>query len=216
MNATANTRFRKIAEFIQKKIADAESAANKMNDSYVYRWQHTQRVSQYGLQLAKAEGANQELCITACLLHDLAKFENQDYGVDHGRVGAKLALPLLQKLGYEPIEIDTICFSIANHVDNQAGFEHPLTMESKIVSDADTIDRFSTYRLLSSLEHDRIDYKSLIENAEKRLLTLKKYQGQNMMATSSGNALFNQQIDLQIMFIQKLIAESNLTCLPEI
>jgi len=216
MNTTANTRFRKIAEFIQKKIADTDVTASKNGESYAYRWQHTQRVSQHGRQLAKAEGANQELCVTACLLHDLAKFENQDYGVDHGRVGAKLARPLLQKLGYKPIEIDNICFSIANHVDNQAGFEHPITIESKILSDADNIDRFSAYRLLSSLEHDRTDYTSLIKNAEKRLLALKKYRGQNMMATLSGNALFNQQIDLQIMFIEELIVESNLTCLPEI
>ena len=215
MNPIANKRFQKIAEFIQAKIAGAGQKTGVPGDTYVYRWQHTLRVSQYGYQLAKAEGANLELCITGCLLHDLAKFENQDYGIEHGRVGAKLARPLLQSLGYTPKEIENICFSIAVHVDDQADFEHPITLESKVVNDADNIDRFSAYRVLSNFERNRMDYEGLVKNAEKRLMTLSKYREQSIMATPSGNVLFNKQLDLQIMFMERLIAESKITCLPE-
>jgi uncharacterized protein len=216
MNLTANARFQKIAEYIQMKIADAAPATGVGGDSYAYRWQHTLRVAQYGHQLALAEGANQELCVTACLLHDLAKFENRDHGIEHGRVGARLARPLLQSLGYAPYEIENICFSIAVHVDDQADFEHPITLESKVVNDADNIDRFSAYRVLINLDRNRMDYENLVKNAEKRLMTLSKYRQESIMATPSGNLLFNKQLDLQIMFMERLIAESKLTHLPKI
>ena len=214
MNPIANARFRKIAEIIQSKFADS-GVKRSGSDDFVYRWQHTLRVSQYGQKLAIAEGANQELCITACLLHDLAKFELMDYGIEHGRVGARLARPLLQTLGYTPDEIENICFSIAVHVDDRADFEHPITLESQIVNDADNIDRFSAYRVLSNLDLNRQNYEGLIRNAEKRLFTLLKYRQESIMATPSGKALFNKQLDLQIMFMERLIAESKITCLPE-
>lgn len=216
MNPIANERFRKIAEFIQKKSALNGQKTSISGDSHAYRWQHTLRVSQYGQELAMAEGANQEICITACLLHDLAKFETRDYGVEHGRVGARLARPFLQTLGYKADEIENICFSIAVHVDDRADFEHPITLESKIVNDADNIDRFSAYRVLSTLQRERQGYEGLIKNVEKRLITLQNYRKQSIMATPSGNRLFKKQLDLQILYMEQLIAESKLTCLPEI
>jgi uncharacterized protein len=216
MNELANQRFRKIAQLIHDKIRLNRLPITAQPDAFTYRWQHTLRVTQYGKQLAEAEGGNLELCISACLLHDLAKFENQDYGVEHGRVGAKMARPMLRDLGYSAAEIGNICFSIAVHVDDKADFEHPVTLESQIVNDADNIDRFSIYRIVSNLATEIHDYETLIKNAENRILRLKSYGNQNMMATATGTRLFNQQLNLQIMFLERLIAEGNITFLPEI
>lgn len=37
-----------------------------------YRWENTLRVANNGKQIAEAEGANVELDIAACLLHDVS------------------------------------------------------------------------------------------------------------------------------------------------
>ncbi len=216
MNEIANQRFQKISEFIQEKIAKNSLPLAKSSNSLLYRWQHTLRVAQYGKQLAEAEGGNPELCVTACLLHDLAKFETRDYGVEHGRIGARMARPLLSQLGYSYTEIENICFSIAVHVDDKADFEHPITIESQIVNDADNIDRFSNYRIVLNLAENSSTYENLIRNAEGRILRFKNYRGQNIMSTASGTLLFNKQIDLQIVLLERLIAEAKITFLPEI
>lgn len=216
LRPAANARFRKIAEFIQKKIAKTGTDRCESGDLFTYRWQHTMRVSQYGLQLAREEHADPELCVSACLLHDLARFEVRDHGVEHGREGARQARPLLKELGYSPAEVENICFSVAVHVDDRADFEHPMTIEAQVVNDADNIDRFSAYRILASFDKSRPDYDKMIYYAEKRLVTLNKYRHNSIMATPSGNALFNKQLDLQILFIERFLAESKLTRLPEL
>jgi uncharacterized protein len=216
MNEITNDRFRKIAGVIQAKIKTASLSTAKPASAYVYRWQHTLRVTQYGRQLAELEGGNPELCITACLLHDIAKFESRDYGVEHGRIGANIARPLLRELGYSPVEIENICFSIAKHVDNKAGFEHPLTIEAQIVNDADKIDRFSAYRFVLQMAEGLSSYDLLIANTEKILLRFKHDRDQNLMATASGAAIFKKQMDLQIMLMERVIFEGKITSQPEL
>lgn len=213
---TANARLQKIIEFVLTHRKKTEASGVLMPESLEYRWKHTLRVTQYGKLLAKEENANLELVLAACLLHDIAKFSPGDHGLEHGRNGARLARPLLETLGYSQEQIDNICFSIAVHVDDKADFAHPVTLESKIVSDADNIDRFGAYRVLIRFHKDINDYEKLIHSAEQRLLTLKKYREQNIMGTPAGHRLFNQQLDMQILFLERLIADSRLTILPEL
>ena len=179
-----------------------------------YRWKHTLRVVQYGKQMAEIEAADVEIVMAACLLHDISKFDSEEHGVEHGRVSARIARPFLETLGYTPEQVNNICFSIAVHVDDKADFDHPSTLESKIVSDADNVDRFGAYRLLLQFKDHAENYEALIEKAEKRLLTLKKYLAESMMGTASGNELFNRQLELQISLLEHLVADSKLTIEP--
>lgn len=208
-----NKRLRRISEFILKRRAatEAKRSLNYSAFDYEYRWKHTLRVVQYGKQIAKAEGADVEVVMAACLLHDISKFDDEEYGVDHGRVSARIARPFLETLGYSAEQLNNICFSIAVHVDDKADFKHPVTLESKIVSDADNIDRFGAYRVL--LQHKDLaeDYDALIKKAEKRLPILRKYREKNDMGTPTGNKLFKRQLDLQIDFLERLVEDSKLT-----
>jgi uncharacterized protein len=213
---TANARLQKIIEFVLANYKDTEAGGLVTPASLDYRWKQTLRVTQYGRLLAEEEKADLELVLAACLLHDVAKFSPGDHGLEHGRNGARIARPLLETLGYSQEQIDNICFSIAVHVDDKADFDHPITLESKIVSDADNIDRFGAYRILMRFHEDVDDYEKLICSAEQRLLTLKKYREQNIMGTPAGKRLFNQQLDLQILFLERLVADSRLTILPEL
>ncbi len=208
-----NKRLHRISEFILKRRAATEAKGNVNYSAfdYEYRWKHTLRVVQYGKQIAKAEGADAEVVMAACLLHDISKFDDKEYGVEHGRVSARIARPFLETLGYSEKQLNNICFSIAVHVDDKADFKHPVTLESKIVSDADNIDRFGAYRIL--LQHKDLaeDYDALIKKAEKRLPILRKYREKNDMGTPTGNKLFKRQLDLQINFLEHLVEDSKLT-----
>ncbi|MBI3152414.1 MAG: HD domain-containing protein [Chloroflexi bacterium] len=213
MQPEATERLQKIAEFVLARRAETESQGYKNFTAfdYEYRWKHTLRVVQYGKQIAETEGADVELTMAACLLHDISKFDDVEYGRDHGRVSARIARPFLEALGYTPEQVNNICFSIAVHVDDKADFEHPVTIESKIVSDADNVDRFGVYRLLLQFKDHAEKYEALVEKAKSRLLTLKKYRSDNIMGTATGKRLFNGQLDVQISFLEHLVEDSELT-----
>ena len=208
-----NERLHRISEFIlaRRAATEAKGAANFSAFDYEYRWKHTLRVVQYGRQIAEEEGADVEVVMAACLLHDISKFDDEEYGVEHGRVSARIARPFLETLGYSEERLNNICFSIAVHVDDKADFEHPITIESKIVSDADNIDRFGAYRLLLQNKDVAENYDALIEKAKGRLVTLRKYRKANSMGTAASNTLFNRQLDIQINFFEHLVEDSKLT-----
>lgn len=96
---------------------------------------------------------------------------------------------LLACLGYSPEETENICYSVAVHVDGHADFPHPETLESKIVSDADNIDRFGAYRIIQWCTTDMENYDSLIAKLRQRLQTLEGYRRRRVMETETGHHL---------------------------
>jgi putative nucleotidyltransferase with HDIG domain len=213
MNITStNDRLEQIARFVHDRLREVASQRVNPNLDPEYRWQHTLRVSNYGRMIAEAEGANVELVIAACLLHDVAHFD-QDNWKEHGRLGARIIRPFLADLGYSPEETDNICYSVAVHVDGRADVEHPETLESKIVSDADNIDRFGAYRIIQWCTADVENYEGLTAKLRQRLQTLEDYRRRRVMETETGHHLFNRQLELQIAFFKALVEEGELTSL---
>lgn len=206
----ANQRFLKIAAFVE------QFRGGRSSPDLDYRWKHTLRVANYGRMIAEAERANPEQVIAACLLHDIARFDKIDHGIEHGRVGARLVRPFLAELGYSAAEVNNICFAIAAHVDDRADFEHPFTLEARVVNDADNVDRFSTYRILLHFRDCTDDYDRLIERASQRAEKLKTLRPQNFMSTPTGERLFKSQLEMQIEFMERLIADSKISILPQI
>lgn len=213
MATFSKTRTQKINAFAQQRIFEVASTRKEDYIDPEYRWNHTLRVAQYGRQLAEAEGADVELTVAACLLHDVAWFDTvgETEGKNHGRVGARIIRPFLREIGYTHEQTENICFSVAVHVDGKADFEHPITLESKIVSDADNIDRFGAYRLLQRYEPNIRNWKKLVAEIQARIATLKKYREGQVMETHAGNELFNRQLDFQIEFHERMLAEHELT-----
>jgi len=97
-----------------------------------YTYEHTQRVRNLALRLAREEGADLEVVGLAALLHDIAKAA----GKDHAQVGAEEAAKLLD--GQVPADLrERVCHAIATHSgDNHA--DSPV--ENKVLGDADLID----------------------------------------------------------------------------
>lgn len=209
-------RIKKIRKFAKKARDDAIAEKPRLAASLTYRWEHTLRVAQRGMELAKEEGADVEIVTAACLLHDIAKLSNHTHGTRHGRVGARMVKPLLKELGYSKTKEKQIRFAIAFHVDGNAGFKHPNTLEADIVSDADKLDRFSAYRMILALNGKIEDYDAHIKRAQKYLNTLKRLRKKPPLRTKNGRKKFKQDLATQIAFLEKLVADSELTTPPKL
>jgi 5'-deoxynucleotidase YfbR-like HD superfamily hydrolase len=207
-------RYKEIARFVQARLTNmAEKYPSEWHDP-VYRWDHTLRVAQYGQQIARAEAADEEVVIAACLLHDVAHFDPLEDYKDHGREGAHLSRALLNNLGYSEEQENAICYAVAVHVDGVADFEHDHTLEADIVSDADNIDRFGAFRILQWCAPGMDDFGKLADNLRKRVAHLEGYLANNPLETATGQAIFTEQLQRQIAFFRTLIDEYDLSHLP--
>ncbi len=221
MITKTNARIQKIADFAQtyldesyqKRSQKDKANLNRYLSGVDYRWQHTLRVAQFGKVIAENEGAEVELVVAACLLHDIAWFDtNAENSRDHGRVGAEKARPFLENLGYSQKRIKNICYSIAAHVDE----DNPTTLEARIVSDADNVDRFGPYRILQWCFSDIADYEKLAAKLSERIQRLEQYREENPLSTATGQQLFAEQLNLQLRFFSEFVGEKKLSVIPQI
>jgi uncharacterized protein len=211
---TLQARITKTADFVKNYQYKMASTRTDTNFDPKYRWLHTLRVTNIGKEIAEAENANLEHVILGCLLHDVAWFDGiADYR-DHGRAGARVSRPFLTELGLPPADVEAICFAIAVHVDDKADFDHPVTLESKVVSDADNIDRFDAYRLLLYCRGELDDLDALVEKLVPRIATLEDYRARQIMGTATGNKLFSEKLDRQIEVFKAIVAQRERSVLP--
>lgn len=212
-----DSRLSQIAAFVQEHLNEMARQHPLPEHDPVYRWEHTLRVTHYGRLIAEGEKANVEWVMAGCLLHDVAHFECEGDYKSHGRRGAQVSRPFLEGLGYSPEAVDNICYAIAVHVDGNAGYEHPVTLESQAVSDADNVDRFGAFRILQSCAYDLKNRMNTIEElvaaVAPRLQKLERYRQNSPLETATGQALFARQLDRQIAFYRDLIAEQPITAL---
>ena len=221
MRPDANVRLHKIADFAQAYLAESyskRSRADKANlKRYLlgvdYRWHHTLRVAQFGKVIAENEGVELERITAACLLHDVGWFDTTaETNREHGRLGARISQPFLKSLGYDRELVENICYSIQAHVDE----ERPKTLEAKIVSDADNVDRFGPYRVLQWCFSDINDYEKLTAKLSERIHRLETYREENPLFTSTGQQLFAEQLNLQHRFFCEFVGEKSLTVMPQL
>lgn len=164
MQSIEDTKLQKIADYVRVYLFDKAKKREGPHIDPDYRWQHTLRVTNIGKQLAEEEGANMEVVAAACLLHDMAHFDDDDSYRDHGRLAAHISRPFLGEIGYSSEDVDAICYAVAVHVDGKADFESPATLEADIVSDADNIDRFGAYRILLYCQPEVYDFLGWLAN----------------------------------------------------
>jgi putative nucleotidyltransferase with HDIG domain len=221
MITDVNARLQKIAGFVQNYLKESYSKRTKVDKTNLkryllgadYRWQHTLRVAQFGKVIAENEGVDLELVSAACLLHDVAWFDtNADSSREHGRLGAEISRQFLEKMGYSSEQIENICYSVASHVDE----DNPTTLEAKILSDADNVDRFGPYRILQWCFSDIEDYEKLTTKLSDRIHRLETYREENPLFTSTGQQLFAEQLNLQIRFFCEFVGEKSLTFMPQL
>jgi uncharacterized protein len=211
--------MKELIDRTQKFLYDHLCGSNYSDNEIKYRYDHSLRVTNIGLALCGEEDADKKITAIGCLLHDVGKFDTED-NMEHGRVSAKVARGFLETLDLTENEIDDICYAIAVHVDGKSGYDYEETLESKIVSDSDNIDRFGANRIQQSTIWELNDGDKSIEEkikgVEKLLEKLNRYYNGNILETESGNKKFKEQLALQIHFYNSYLDELKITKVPEL
>ncbi len=126
---------------MNKKIKRIEEIVKKELSCSAHKIDHTKRVYNLSLFLAKKEKADLEVLEASALLHDIArvKEDNDNSGkTDHAVLGAKMARSILIRLGFSKEKIKDIQECILSH--RYRSNNKPKTIEAKILFDADKLD----------------------------------------------------------------------------
>ena len=197
------------AKFLKDELSKMIELFPEEKRAIEYRYEHSLRVASIALDIAKKEGLDEDRCYIGALLHDLGysvPYDNPKEYVNHGRIGAKLARPFLESLGYSEEEVNEICYGIAIHVDDKADFEGKRTALAVTIGDADNIDRFDAFRIYDRLTW--VDYKNLSlekqkEHVDSVLSSLNKYLDYEC-ATRTATLMWKEKISFQLEFYNRL------------
>jgi len=106
---------------------------------------HVMRVYSMCLKLAKRyPNVDLDILKTSALLHDIARLREDEGGhshslkVDHAILGAEMSAAILRKLEYSEERIEQVKHCIRAH--RFRGENQPITLEAKLLSDADKLD----------------------------------------------------------------------------
>ena len=198
----------KTETFLKQKF-DSAIYLNQHPDAKAYRLEHSYRVANIAREIAQAEGFDETELVIACLLHDVSYCE--EFGetgwAEHGRRSAQIARPFLAELGLAEARIHDICYGIAIHVDDQAGFSGERTPFALSVGDADNIDRFDVYRIHETLSFDGflgMEFAQKLEYCKKRLVRLHEIMDLPM-GTKTAEALWRSRLSFYLSFYEKLV-----------
>ena len=197
------------AKFLKDELSKMIELFPEEKREIEYRYEHSLRVASIALDIAKKEGLDEDRCYIGALLHDLGysvPYDNPKEYVNHGRIGAKLARPFLESLGYSEEEVNEICYGIAIHVDDKADFEGKRTALAVTIGDADNIDRYDAFRIYDRLTW--VDYKNLSlekqkEHVDTVLSSLNKYLDYEC-ATRTATLMWKEKISFQLEFYNRL------------
>ncbi len=113
--------------------------AYEANDKF-HTIEHAKESARISLELAKAEGGNEDVCWVSAMLHDISRGLCEKNGCDHGSEGAKYAKEFLVAAGgFDQQLVDGVYDSIYFH--NKEFLEGPI--ERQIVWDADKLQSFT-------------------------------------------------------------------------
>ena len=197
------------AKFLKDELSKMIELFPEEKRAIEYRYEHSLRVASIALDIAKKEGLDEDRCYIGALLHDLGysvPYDNPKEYVNHGRIGAKLARPFLETLGYSEEEVNEICYGIAIHVDDKADFEGKRTALAVTIGDADNIDRYDAFRIYDRLTW--VDYKNLSlekqrEHVDTALKSLNQYLDYEC-ATRTATLMWKEKISFQLEFYNRL------------
>ena len=197
------------AKFLKDELSKMIELFPEEKRAIEYRYEHSLRVASIALDIAKKEGLDEDRCYIGALLHDLGysvPYDNPKEYVNHGRIGAKLARPFLESLGYSEEEVNEICYGIAIHVDDKADFEGKRTALAVTIGDADNIYRYDAFRIYDRLTW--VDYKNLSlekqkEHVDTVLSSLNKYLDYEC-ATRTATLMWKEKISFQLEFYNRL------------
>jgi uncharacterized protein len=141
----SDAEFAEMEEFVRDYLAASvanEEEGGRMRwypwHSAEYRFNHIRNVVELSGEIARAEGANQDITQVAALFHDIAKLEvDQDI---HAEEGARIAREYLTThADYPQSFVDEVCRSVHRH--SYQGDLADLPLETQCLIEADILDK---------------------------------------------------------------------------
>ena len=130
-NITPKNKITEIKKIVKKELTFCPA----------HNFDHVMRVYRLALHIAKNENVDMSVVEAASLLHDIGgkrEMDDPSGNTDHAIEGAKMAEPILKKLGYSQNKIKHIQDCIISH--RYRTRNKPKTLEAKIVFDADKLE----------------------------------------------------------------------------
>jgi uncharacterized protein len=163
---------------------------------------HSQRVRNYALHLAKNQKADKQVIEIAAYLHDIGRGQQKEEY--HTQTSVKLAKTFLtnQKLPKEMIQKIVHC--IETHSRKNIQRKTPQTIEAKILYDADGLEMIGAVGLLRtalSAQVQNKDWNHVLKKAKWRL------QIKDDFLTQTAKKIAKQRQHLLKTFIQQLTLE---------
>ena len=122
-------------------------------------YDHALRVYNLGNYIAINEGADVEVVQVACLLHDIGRGRKK--GVCHAELGAEMSQDILTVLEFPKDKIPSVVYCVRVHRYSK-GID-PVTLEAKIVQDADRLEEIGAIAIVRGLAEDILKGKPLYD-----------------------------------------------------
>ena len=149
-------------------------------------WEHTLQMREIALRLARLEKANKEIAEVAVLLHDAGKCKG-DKG--HIQRSEEMARKYLEHEGFEQNFVEEVVYCIAVHDYHWIGKAGLMkTIESKVLADADAIQKLSPWGIIKYSIKYREDFDRDYQAGTKRLWE-KLMKCYNLILTDNGRKL---------------------------
>ncbi len=142
------------------------------NQSQSHSLEHTIRVTNTCIDIAKRLGASIDTLLTAALFHDVGRAEEEKTGGSHADISAELAKEYLEKQNKYDM-IPEVYDAIKSHRFSTK--IQPKFKEGKILKDADALDALGIiglYRVISYSAERSVDMRKTNMHFHEKLLTL--------------------------------------------
>jgi HD superfamily phosphodiesterase len=141
---------------------------------------HTRISIEYAYDLLRKEGGDQDIVIPAIILHDVgwskipAHLHSKSFGPKathpelnrlHEIEGAKIAEYILEKVGYDPTQVQQISRIIQSHDSSS----EPFNLNDKLVKDADRLFRYSKEGIHLCMELFCLTYQEELNRVRSNL-----------------------------------------------
>jgi len=189
---------------VERSILEYVKEVYKKYKSVSHGFDHVMRVYNLSVKIGVKENADINVLKIAALLHDVGRVL---YGErEHALKSAKIAKELLSKMGLEKEFISRVVEAIKAH--SFSGKERPVSIEAKVLSDADKLDAIGAIGIARCFmyagEHKRSLEKS-IEHFYEKLFLLK-----DLMYTKTAKEIAIQRHIFMEKYLQELKAELNM------
>jgi len=183
-------------------------------DDGSHKLEHTERVYDMAIRIAKKEKADLEIIKAASLLHDVARAKQSRKECKcHGEEGSIMARTILEQHNFPPEKIEAVCYAIRVH--RKSTNIKAETKEAQILQDADRLDALGAItvaRVIASgftEEYKRPVYakegESAISYLQHKLLKVTP----DLFNTKTGKTLAKRRYSFMKKYVSNFINEWN-------